>query len=84
MKKTTLLFLCLILASCYSDDNQKNLENTSSWEIEEKEWIIENTTNIINEYYTETLPNTIKDAKDVVNNINDGYKNMQQEIDSLR
>jgi hypothetical protein len=94
MKKFTILFLTLfLLFSCWKQEEVT--ENVSSWEIveesnswntisENSKWIIENTTNIINDYYIETLPWAIRDAKDVVNDINIWYENMQKEINSLR
>jgi protein involved in sex pheromone biosynthesis len=93
MKKIILLISCLlILSSCWN--KEENLGETNSWEVfeetnswnvsENQEWIIENTTNIINDYYTETLPWAIQDARNVVGDINAWYENMQKEINSLR
>jgi protein involved in sex pheromone biosynthesis len=99
MKKLILLFCLLILSSCWAkEDNLKDSEINSEWQEtnswvtngswenqqENQEWIIENTTNIINDYYSETLPWAIQDARDVVNDINAWYENMQKEINSLR
>ena len=51
---------------------------------EKQEWIIENTTNIINDYYTETLPWTIRDARGVVNDINAWNEKLLKELNSVR
>jgi protein involved in sex pheromone biosynthesis len=88
MKKFTILLLNLfLLFSCWTqtenkeaDEQEKIIENSWSVVSEKEEWVIENTVNIIDDYYTETLPWSIQDARNVVDEINKRNSDMYKEL----
>jgi protein involved in sex pheromone biosynthesis len=91
MKKLAIIFLVLfLLLSCSTKPKDENLSETNSWitnseEVqEEQKWAIREAVDIIDNYYTETLPGSIRDAKDVVNDINARQNDLQKELDGLR
>jgi hypothetical protein len=94
MKKFTIIFLVLfLLLSCSTESKGENLLETNSWDVntgevqevqEEQKWAIKEAVDIIDNYYTETLPGAIRDAKNVVNDINARQNDLQRELDGLR
>lgn len=71
--KQKLIFLSLIfiLFSCSSSENSK------------KEWVIENTTRIVDEYYEDTLKGSINQTKELQNIMQDRNNDLENRLKNI-